>query len=211
MSDESFRLLKDIAGHSVSRETYQRLKQFEAQFLRWTARINLAAPSTLGDVWQRHILDSAQLSQIAPERLRWLDLGSGGGFPGAVMAVLLSDRGGATIDLVESNRKKAAFLQTVLAQLRAPARVHAVRIEDAASRTAEIEVVTARALAPLDRLLGLAFPWLEKGARALFHKGRDYRSEIEESVHAWDFDLLEHRSRIDPDSVILELSNVRKR
>jgi len=188
------------------------LQQFEAQFLRWAARINLAAPSTLEQIWSRHILDSAQLATIAPITSRWLDLGSGGGFPGAVMAILLIDRHDASIDLVESNRKKAAFLQTVLGQLNTPARIHPVRIEDAPSRVENgVEVVTARALAPLDRLLGLSFPWLSQGARGLFHKGRDYRSELKESVHGWDFDLVEHRSRIDPDSVILDLTNVRKR
>lgn len=196
-----------VAG-PVSRETFERLVAFEAVFQKWSRRINLSAPSTLGDVWSRHILDSAQLLRLAPDARSWLDLGSGGGFPGLVMAILLSDRQGAYVDLVESNRKKAAFLQSVIGQLSLPARVHAVRIDDAHAAINAPDVVTARALAPLPMLLRLSEPWLSAGAAGLFHKGRDYRSEIEESAHQWRFDLLEHRSMIDPQSVILEIRDL---
>src|SRR5690606_12459563 len=137
-----------------------------------------------------------------PQALRWLDLGSGGGFPGAVMAILLRDRAGSTIDLVESNNKKAAFLQAVLAEAGAPARVHVSRIEDAPQVVDNPEIVTARALAPLPKLLSLSERWLASGAVALFHKGRDYASEVAESRNVFDFDLVEHRSRIDSESRI---------
>lgn len=193
-----------VAG-PVSRETFERMVAFEALFQKWARRINLSAPSTLNDVWSRHILDSAQLLRLAPEAGRWLDLGSGGGFPGLVMAILLSERSDAHVDLVESNRKKAAFLQSVIGQLGLPARVHALRIDYVHASIGMPDVVTARALAPLSSLLGLAEPWLSAGATGLFHKGRDYRAEIEESTHQWRFDLLEHRSMIDPQSVILEI------
>lgn len=210
MTERSLEGLRAIAG-PVSRETFERLIEYEGTFLKWASRINLAAPSTLGDVWSRHILDSAQLAVLAPEATRWLDLGSGGGFPGAVMAILLQDRAGARIDLVESNRKKAAFLQTALGRYRETVRVHARRIEDAHNEIALPDVITARALAPLPLLLDLCSPWLTRGSRGLFHKGRDYRAEVKESGNAWNLDLIEHQSRIDPESIVLEVRNLRPR
>jgi 16S rRNA (guanine527-N7)-methyltransferase len=206
LSDDHLAALEDIAG-DVSRETIGPLKQFEQQFRRWSARINLAAPSQLGQLWERHILDSAQLVRFAPETVRWLDLGSGGGFPGVVLAILLSDRPAFHIDLVESNRKKAAFLKTALSGYDC-ATVHPIRIEQAYALVEAPEIVTARALAPLPDLLGLASPWLMAGARGLFHKGRDYASEIEEAGDAWRFDLIEHRSMVDGEGRILEIRNL---
>jgi 16S rRNA (guanine527-N7)-methyltransferase len=210
MTSGSHDELRQIAG-PVSRETYDKLLQFEAEFRRWSARINLAAPSTLADLWRRHILDSAQLFRLEPDAVEWLDLGSGGGFPGAVMAILLSERAGGRISLVESNRKKSAFLQTILGRLQAPATVYPVRIEDAPGQVPRPQIVTARALAPLPDLIGLAAPWLRAGARGLFHKGRDYRAELANCADAWRFDLVEHRSVIDDASVILDISNVEPR
>jgi 16S rRNA (guanine527-N7)-methyltransferase len=206
----SFDEFRFVSG-SVSRETFERLVAFEAVFRRWATRINLVAPSTLPDIWHRHILDSAQLARIKPDSLAWLDLGSGGGFPGAVMGLMLKENARATIDLVESNRKKAAFLQTSLAQFDAPARIHARRVEEVYRLVPKPEIVTARAVAPLDKLLALAEPWLTNGASGLFHKGREYPNEIRESADAWKYDLVEHRSLIDPDGVILEVSNLVRR
>lgn len=210
MSADRLAELREISG-SVSRETLEDLDLFEAEFRRWSASINLVAPSTLDSLWQRHILDSAQLAALKPDALKWLDLGSGGGFPGVVLAILLKQRRQASIDLVESNNKKAAFLRSVLARLGAPARVHVRRIEDAENRVAMPEIVTARALAPLPLLLRLASPWLEAGATALFHKGRDYASEVAESRDAWHFDLIEHPSKIDPASRVLEIGGLSRR
>lgn len=201
--------IRDVAG-TVSRETLERLESFEAEFRKWSTRINLAAPSTLDALWSRHILDSAQLAALKPGALKWLDLGSGGGFPGAVMAILLRERSGASIELVESNHKKAAFLRSVLGSLGAPAKVNICRIEQASGIGEGVEIVTARALAPLPKLLDLSARWLTGGATALFHKGRDYATEIAESRDAWQFDLIEHRSKIDPTSRILELSKVER-
>jgi len=200
--------LQKAAG-PVSRETFERLRAFEQLFLKWNRSINLAAPSTLDDVWRRHILDSAQLARIAPAAMRWVDLGSGGGFPGLVLGFLLVERPGASIDLVESNRKKASFLQSVIGQFNLPARVVAKRIDDSYALVSAPEIVTARALAALPDLLDLSAPWLAKGARALFHKGRDYRAEVEESTHRWTFDLVEHPSMTDALGVILEISDLR--
>ena len=208
MSAASWKSLQEAAG-PVSRETFERLLAFEQLFLKWNRSINLAAPSTLDDVWGRHILDSAQLARIAPEAKRWADLGSGGGFPGLVLAFLLIERDGASIDLVESNRKKASFLQAVIGQFGLPARVVARRIDDSYALVSAPEIVTARALAALPALLDLSAPWLTKGSRALFHKGRDYRVEVEESAHRWAFDLVEHPSMTDAHGVILEVTDLR--
>lgn len=208
MNSMSLESLQNAAG-PVSRETFDRLVAFEQMFQKWNRSINLVAQSTSGDVWQRHILDSAQLGRIEPQGTRWVDLGSGGGFPGLVMAFLLAERDGASIDLVESNRKKASFLQTVVGQFSLPARVVARRIDDSHALVSTPQIVTARALAPLSTLLDLSAPWLISGARGLFHKGRDYRTEVQESVHRWSFDLVEHPSVTDVGGVILELSNLR--
>lgn len=208
MSNQRFDELCSIAG-PVSRETYEMLLRFENTFLKWNQRINLSAPSTLGQTWQRHILDSAQLLAIEPQATQWLDIGSGGGFPGIVIAFLLRERGGS-IDLVESNRKKTGFLQAMVGEFDLPARIHARRIEDIHKLVRQPQVVTARALASLSLLLDLAAPWLTNGARGLFHKGRDYRAEVEESAHHWNFDLVEHASTIDPQGVVLDIRNLRK-
>lgn len=208
MSDARYDELARVAG-PVSRETFSRLIAFQATFEKWAARINLAAPSTLPELWSRHILDSAQLVPLAPNALRFVDLGSGGGFPGAILAVLLADRDGASITLVESNQKKVSFLRNAIAG--SPGRVVAKRIEEFAGTGEAADIVTARALAPLNKLLGLAEPWLSAGATAFFHKGRDYRREIEESRDAWQFSLVEHPSVIDAASVILEISDLKKR
>lgn len=204
--------LGQIIGSIVSRETLDRLEAFEAEFLKWSTRINLAAPSTLGELWTRHILDSAQLFAIRPDATAWLDLGSGGGFPGAIIAILLAERSDGRVELVESNNKKAAFLRAVLGMLGAPAVVHVCRIEEAFERTATPQIVTARALAPLPHLLDLAAPWLctksAQPASGLFHKGRDYMREVDASTDQWQFNLVEHTSRIDRESRILEISDL---
>ena len=207
---DTYQRLIDVAG-PVSRETFEGLEAFELMFRAWADRINLVAQSTLDEIWSRHILDSAQLSPLGPDALRWLDLGSGGGFPGLVLAFLLKERPGGQIDLVESNRKKAGFLQAAIGQFSLPARVHAERIGDEIRGLQRPDIVTARALAPLPALLELASPWLSSGARGLLHKGRDYGREIQESSLLWQYDLVEHRSRVDADSVILEIANLRRR
>jgi 16S rRNA (guanine527-N7)-methyltransferase len=203
-----FEELRRIAG-PVSRETFERLRSFEQLFRKWNQRINLVAGSTEGDLWRRHILDSAQLARLEPNAMRWTDMGSGGGFPGLVLAFLLSERGGS-IDLIESNHKKAGFLQAAIGTFDLPARVVAQRVDASYAVVRQPGVVTARALAPLTVLLDLAEPWLTAGARGLFHKGRDYRQEIEESTHRWRFDLVEHRSSIDHDGVVLDICNLRR-
>lgn len=195
----------------VSRETLERLERFAALFSDWSRRINLVAASTEGEFWTRHVADSAQLRGLAPRARHWADLGSGGGFPGLVIAILLSEEDGNRVDLIESNRKKAAFLQTVRAQCAPAARVHAGRIEDVVPAIERPQIVTARALAALPALFDLAAPWLTAGTRALFHKGRGYAAELDECRAHWEFDLVEHPSRIAADSVILDVTAVRRR
>lgn len=207
--DSRYSSLKTIVP-GVSRETTERLIAFEALFRKWSSAINLASPSTLADLWSRHILDSAQVFPLAPDAKRWLDLGSGGGFPGIVTACFLKEVPGASIDLVESAGKKAAFLRTAAGQLTVPARVSSARIEAMWDKIEVPDVVTARALASLNDLFVLAEPWLTRGAKALFQKGRDYQREIDESRVGWSFDLIQHESAIDKASVILEISNLRR-
>jgi 16S rRNA (guanine527-N7)-methyltransferase len=209
-TDRRFESLSQI-NPAVSRETVDRLIAFEELFQKWSKAINLASPSTLADLWSRHILDSAQIFPLAPDAKRWLDIGSGGGFPGIVTACYLADRPGSRIDLVESAGKKAAFLRTAAGHLNVPAHIHAARIESMWEKIETPEVVTARALASLNDLFGLTEPWLVDGAKALFQKGRDYQREIDESRVGWDFDLVKHQSAIDQTSVILEISNLRRK
>jgi 16S rRNA (guanine527-N7)-methyltransferase len=198
----------------VSRETLDRIAVFLALVRRWNAAENLVAPGEVHALWTRHCSDSAQLPALVPEvpgaPRRWIDIGSGAGFPGIVIA--LTSPPGTHVDLIESNRRKCAFLRQAIRETGAPATVHPGRAEallPAWPRPADI--VTARAVAPLDRLLTLAAPVLARGARGLFPKGREHQTEIDEAALAWEFDLVKHPSRIDPDGVILELTNVRPR
>ncbi|PSH63823.1 16S rRNA (guanine(527)-N(7))-methyltransferase RsmG [Phyllobacterium brassicacearum] len=209
MSADKEKRLQEVLSH-VSRETVDNLSDFEELFRKWSKAINLASPSTLDNLWERHIVDSAQLFDMAPSTTKWLDLGSGGGFPGVVLAILLKQRPGGRIDLVESNGKKAAFLRTALGQFSAPGTVHAARIDAVWGKIQNPQVITARALASLSDLFQLAEPWLTTGAVALFQKGRDYRREIEESRYGWSFDLVERASVVDRDSVVLQISNLRR-
>jgi 16S rRNA (guanine527-N7)-methyltransferase len=174
--------------------------------------MNLASKSSLENLWDRHIIDSAQLAALAPVRGIWLDLGSGGGFPGIILAILIGRRGAGAelghVHLVESIGKKAAFLCAALEETNGCGTVHELRIESAQTLRLSPEFVTARALAPLPELLKLTFPWLKTGAKGLFHKGRRHDEEIDAARGGWRFDLLKHQSMTDKDSVILEISNV---
>lgn len=207
--DQRFEELRGVVA-DVSRETFADLAAFESLFRKWAPSINLAAPSTIASLWTRHIVDCAQLVALKPNARRWLDLGSGGGFPGLVIAILQKGRDGARVDLVESAGKKAAFLRLAAGTLGIPAKVHQCRIEAAASQIATPEIVTARALAALPKLFELSEPWLADGATGLFQKGRDYRREVEASRYAWTFDLVEHPSVTEPDAAILEIAGLKR-
>jgi 16S rRNA (guanine527-N7)-methyltransferase len=195
----------------VPRETLERLIVFVRLVGKWQKAQNLVASSTLPDIWHRHVADSAQLVGLKPDAIRWLDLGSGGGFPGIVIAVLLADQLGAKVHLVESDRRKCAFLRTAVRETGAPAEIHEGRIEAIVTPGRfDVDVVTARAAAPLDRLLAWSAPVIGAGAAGLFPKGRDFRREVTQAAAAWDFDLVEYPSRID-DGVILEITRLRPR
>lgn len=200
--------ISTAAGSEVSRETAECLKDFEAQFRHWNKSINLVAPSTLPDFWERHVLDSVQLWRYRRDAQSWLDIGSGGGFPGIVIAILARETD-LRVTLVESNHKKASFLRSCGARYRLKIDVRAVRIESVEGVIPSI--VSARALADLKTLLSLTHGWVSRSkGRALFHKGRDYALEIAEARVHWNFDLVEHQSVVDPMSRILEISNVER-
>jgi 16S rRNA (guanine527-N7)-methyltransferase len=175
-----------IFGSTVSRETWDRLQRLVDLLATWQRSTNLVASSTIPQVWTRHVADSLQLVALAPNAHRWIDLGSGAGFPGLVIACALAGQQAAEVHLVESTQKKAAFLRAAATELSLPAIVHAVRIEDFVPATAErFEVVTARALAPLDRLIGYAIPLLKRGAVGLFPKGQDVEAELTQASKSW--------------------------
>jgi 16S rRNA (guanine527-N7)-methyltransferase len=200
-----------LNGKAVSRETAERLKHFAALFNKWATAINLVAPSTLNDLWDRHIADSAQIFQLQPAPGIWLDLGSGGGFPGVITAILLADHNAGWVHLVESNNKQAALLRTALVETGARGSVHPMRIEAAVGVVPAVDYVSARALADLDGLLGLINPWAARNGnlKAYLHKGRDYQSEIDNSRIRWHYDLVIHDSVIEKGSVILEIDGIR--
>jgi len=193
--------------------TIQRLERYVELLEHWQKTTNLIAPSTLPDVWRRHMADSAQLSGLAPNARLWLDLGSGGGFPGLVVAILRSGDPKFNMHLVESNQKKCAFLGQVVREVKAPVDIHAMRIEQFAENAQSLrpDVVSARALAPLPRLLELAEPFLQDATRGIFLKGRETDAEIEAARTQWDFDYACHGSLTAKDARIVEVTNLRRR
>ena len=188
----------------VSRETLARLDIFVALLLEWQNRVNLVASSTLESVWTRHVADSLQLLAQAPEARSWVDLGSGGGFPGMVIACALADDPAARMHLVESNGKKAAFLREAARVTNAPAEIHPVRIEDFVHKFRESpQIVTARALAPLEQLLGTAYPLLKRGAVGLFPKGQNVDAELTAATKCWKIEAALAPSVTDPKARIV--------
>jgi 16S rRNA (guanine527-N7)-methyltransferase len=173
----------------VSRETLARLDRLVEILLPVAAHTNLIARSTIPHLWTRHIADSLQLLALAPNARIWVDLGSGAGFPGLVLACALAGQPGSMVHLVESVQKKAAFLRDAALQIQVPATVHAVRIEDFGKNpNFKADVVTARALAPLDQLLRFAHPLLRSGALGLFPKGQDVEGELTQASKSWNIE-----------------------
>ena len=175
------------------------LTRFLEMLTAGNAVMNLVGPATIPDFWNRHAWDSAQLLEIAPDAPIWADLGAGAGFPGLVLAILGKGRPGFHVHLVESMAKRCRFLSEVVAELQLPATVHNDRAENL---VLPVDIVTARACAPLHRLLGYARPYLKSGATGLFLKGQDVVAELEEATRYWDFDadvvpsLSDERGRI---------------
>jgi 16S rRNA (guanine527-N7)-methyltransferase len=196
----------------VSRETEARLDRYVELLLEWQAKTNLVAPSTLPNLWTRHIADSLQLLALAPSAKKWADLGSGGGFPGVVLACALAETSGAIIHLVERNAKKAAFLREALRVTNSPGMVNVADIGDSVDRvTGPVDCVTARAVAPLHQLIGFAEPLVTRGAKALLLKGQDVEAELTEATKYWNIKPQLHSSRTGGHGWIVELDQIERR
>jgi 16S rRNA (guanine527-N7)-methyltransferase len=193
-------------------ETVARLDRYVGLLLEWQAKTNLVAPSTLPNLWTRHVSDSLQLLGLAPSAKIWLDLGSGGGFPGVVLACALAETPGANVHLVERNTKKAAFLREAVRITSAAATVHLAGIGDIVDRIGgRVDCVTARALAPLHQLVGFAEPFASNGAKALFLKGQDVEAELTEATKYWNIQPRLHSSRTGGNGWIVELDRIERR
>jgi 16S rRNA (guanine527-N7)-methyltransferase len=196
----------------VSRETEERLVRFVELLLLWQEKTNLVASSTVDRIWSRHIADSLQLLELAPDAKAWIDLGSGGGFRGIPIACALADTSGARVHLVESNGKKAAFLREAVRQLALPAEVHRQRIENfGESFGGKADAVTARALAPLKELCGLACSFIQAGAVGLFLKGQDVDAELTEAAKYWKLAFERISSRTEPSGSIVVIRALSRR
>jgi 16S rRNA (guanine527-N7)-methyltransferase len=194
---------------NVSRETEDRIAAFCEMVEQWNNSINLIAPATVLQIAERHVKDSAQLTEFFPPDARsWLDLGSGGGFPGIVVAAYLAaDAPNCRVTLVESDRRKAVFLRQAIQRLSLHVNVIADRIESAPGQNAD--VVSARALAPLPRLIELSMRHLRPGGICVFPKGKNCDAEISDALRAgWSFSAETHKSKTDPNGVILILRNI---
>lgn len=188
------------AAFPVSRETIERLTLYADLMAHWQKSINLISSKTLDDIWLRHIADSAQLLNFKPEKAkRWIDLGSGGGAPGLVVAICLSEDPDVQVDLVESNAKKCAFLREVIRRTGIKARVYNQRVEDfvLTQKPVDYDVVSARALAPLPRLLDYAETFIQQGAIGLFLKGQHVDEELTEATKCWMIKAQKHPSLSD--------------
>jgi 16S rRNA (guanine527-N7)-methyltransferase len=203
MSDDRTRALGLVP---VSPEAEARLEIYVDLLRRWRKVTNLISEASFAEVWSRHIADSAQLLALAPEALRWVDMGSGAGFPGMVIAIQLAGVAGARVHCLESDQRKCAFLREVARATGAPAEIHAVRIESFdPNALAPVDAVTARALAPLPRILEFANVWLDQGAIGVFPRGRSAEAQLETSpsAHGMRIDII--ASRLDPEAAILRV------
>ncbi len=197
----------EFAKFNVSRESFERLIILVNLLLEWQKHINLISPATIPDLWTRHVLDSVQLLPHLPQGIAAIaDLGSGAGFPGLVLAATQT----AAVHMYEANAKKAAFLSEALRQMKCTGIVHRERLEPlrAPTKMPDVQLVTARAFAPLPLLLSLAEPFMRQGAPALFHKGQDVEPELTEAAKSWRMMYKKHPSVTDSQSVILEVKEL---
>ncbi len=198
----------DATSLNVSRETYERLETFAELLMKWNPRINLVAKSTIGSLWERHIRDSLQLLQLldVPAPI-WADLGSGGGFPGLVVAIIAAETGNpATTTLVESDQRKATFLRTVLRETGVSATVIVERIEEVSPLQAN--VLSARALADLGTLFGFAERHLAAGGTCFFQKGKNWKSEVQSAHSLWQFSYDAIPSETESEAVVLKIKGL---
>lgn len=199
-----------VGGVSVSRETFEDLRAFESLVRKWTPAINLVSKSTLVDLWDRHIADSAQVFSLCPGGAEhWVDLGSGGGFPGLVVAIIAREKQpGLRVTLVEADQRKATFLRQAAQSLSLPVKVRSERIESL--EPLEADVLSARALAALPDLLQLAALHLRASGTALFPKGSAHLDEVAEARKTWTFDMDARPSLSDPQAAILVIRNIQR-
>ena len=193
---------------SVSRETTDRLSHYEDLIRKWNPTINLVAKSTLDEFWSRHFLDSAEVFSVANVKSgRWADLGSGGGFPGLVVAILAAELAPEiSVTCVESDIRKCEFIRTVSRAVTVPVAVISRRIEDAPRQNAQ--VISARALAPLPRLIGYVERHLADGGVAVLHKGENWRQEVKTALESWRFSVEKHVNPGHPNSAILRIGDI---
>jgi len=201
-----------LALTPVSRETESRLDRYVDLLVAWQTKTNLVAPSTLPHLWTRHVSDSLQLLDLAPSAKTWVDLGSGGGFTGVVLAFALAAAPVGNVHLVERNAKKAAFLREAIRVTSAAGTVHLAGIGDIVDRIgSRVDCVTARALAPLHQLVGFAEPFVRDGAKALFLKGQDVEAELTDATKYWNIEPRLHSSRTGGHGWIVELDRIERR
>jgi 16S rRNA (guanine527-N7)-methyltransferase len=198
------------ARFNVSRETIERLEVYAALLQKWNRRINLVAPGTIDALWDRHFTDSAQLLELAPHSAtKWVDLGSGGGFPGAVVAILAhATHPHLVTSLVESDQRKATFLRAIARETDSPFSVITDRAEQAPKSRAD--VVSARALAPLEVLLGYVVRHTMDGGVALLPKGANAASEVEMARKTWSFSCESNPSVTDQKAAILKIGDIKR-
>lgn len=201
----------NLTKGDVSRETRERLEEFEALLLKWNSKINLVAKSDTDRIWQRHIADSIQVYQHTEKPYaNWYDFGSGGGFPGLICAILCHEHAqDVAFRLVESDSRKAIFLRQAASTLGLSVRVHSQRIESLNPDAAD--VITARALASLPELLRLCAPHIETQTQLLFPKGRKAEAELTQALKSWEMEVERIPSLTDPEATILRLTGVRLR
>ena len=205
MTPEEFAVAAD-----VSRETMERLEAMDRVLIDYSSQHNLIARSTIEDRWQRHYLDAAQIAPLLPANIRTLfDLGSGAGFPGLVLAAMLEKKD-VCVTLIESTGKKAAFLSAA-AQAMGLSNVSVIpeRIESQSPQSRP-DVITARALARLDKLLGYAFGIADKSTRLFLPKGQDVEGELTQAAKYWHMEVIRHPSLTSPGATILEIGNLRR-
>jgi 16S rRNA (guanine527-N7)-methyltransferase len=207
--------IRESIRRDVSRETFERLEIIVAQLEKWQPRVNLVSSSTMGQIWQRHIYDSLQLIEVLPDIMQksdvnWIDLGSGGGFPGLVIAAGFASGSGAKLTMVESNAKKCAFLRETSRIAGLPVQVINQRIEDTVPKlTEQYDLVSARALASLQELLSMTAPLITKGTVGIFPKGQDVDDEIKSASISWNigYDLIDSQTEPGAKIVVVKFAS----
>ncbi|MFT6168885.1 MAG: 16S rRNA (guanine527-N7)-methyltransferase [Celeribacter sp.] len=197
-------------GLDVSRETFERLSIYESLLKKWNPAINLVSKSSISELRVRHFVDSTQIFALMPrDAKKWVDIGSGGGFPGMVCAIICAEKSPDTqFHLVESDMRKSTFLRSVAQQAGVTVQVHSNRIEK--MEPFKADVLSARALASLEKLLEFSAPHLQNDGVALFPKGENYKSELKVAQENWNFDCEEHQSTTGSNSVVLRIGNIKR-